>query len=97
MNSAQPLTSALCTDDKRIQRADCAIRTRMLFADIDVHAAAKLLEPITNIQFRANETLHPQGKTLTRFIPFAADWSSCLLSPRTVICALCAYSVRARR
>lgn len=64
MDSAQPLNSALCTDDKRIQRADCAhcaIRTRMLFADIDMEAAAKLLEPITNIQFRANETLYLQG------------------------------------
>lgn len=56
--------NALCTDDSRIRRADCAhcaIRKRMLFADIDIDAAGLLLAPVTNIKYEQGGLLFYQG------------------------------------
>lgn len=56
--------NALCIDDSRIRRADCAhcaIRKQMLFADIDVGAAGILLAPVTNIKYEQGDMIYYQG------------------------------------
>ena len=55
---------ALCIDDRRIRRAGCehcAIRSKMLFADLDVSALGSLLEDVTNTRLAAGEIIYQQG------------------------------------
>lgn len=57
-------SNALCIDDRRIRRADCvhcAIRGKMLFADIDPETVGPLLEAVTNASYPAGDTLYQQG------------------------------------
>ncbi len=51
-------------EDRRVVRADCvhcAIRNRMLFADLDMVSAAPLLAAITHEKFRPGERIYLQG------------------------------------
>lgn len=64
MPSESKSYDALCIDDRRIRRADCAhcaIRKQMLFADIDVAAAGMLLAPVTNIRYEQGDMIYYQG------------------------------------
>lgn len=56
---------SLCTDGKRIRHADCyhcAIRKKMLFADVDLVAADAYLEPINNLLVKPGTMLYRQGE-----------------------------------
>jgi CRP/FNR family transcriptional regulator len=55
---------ALCIDDRRIRRAGCAhcaIRSKMLFADLDVTTIGPLLEAVTNTTLAAGDSIYRQG------------------------------------
>lgn len=57
-------SNALCVDDRRIRRAGCAhcaIRSKMLFADLDVTTIGPLLEAVTNTRVAAGDTIYRQG------------------------------------
>lgn len=57
-------SSALCIDDRRIRRADCehcAIRSKMLFADLDVTTLGPPLETVTNTTLAAGDSIYRQG------------------------------------
>jgi CRP-like cAMP-binding protein len=57
---------SICTDDGRIQRAGCnlcAIRSKMLFADIDLASVNTLLEPISNAIYQPGNLLYRQGES----------------------------------
>lgn len=56
--------NSLCMDGKRIRHADChhcVIRKKMLFADLDLHAADAALAPINNLQVKVGVDLYRQG------------------------------------
>ena len=60
--------NSLCLDDKRIRRADCAhcaIRNKMLFADLDVAKVSSLLETVTNTTLPQGEIIYQQGEPAT--------------------------------
>ncbi len=57
--------NSLCLDDKRIRRADCAhcaIRNKMLFADVDLASVSSLLETVTNTKLAEASTIYRQGE-----------------------------------
>jgi CRP-like cAMP-binding protein len=60
--------NSLCLDDKRIRRADCAhcaIRKKMLFADLDLESVGSLLETVTNSTLAPGASIYHQGQSAT--------------------------------
>lgn len=58
------VANSLCMDGKRIRHADChhcAIRKKMLFADLDLQAADAALAPINNLLVKPGVVLYQQG------------------------------------
>ncbi len=60
--------NSLCIDDKRIRRADCAhcaIRKKMLFADLDLEKVGSLLDAVTNTTLPEGTSIYHQGEPAT--------------------------------
>ena len=54
-----------CEHDRRVSDVDCeecAIRHRMLFADVDVEAASVLLRPMKHVWYDPGEVIYRQGE-----------------------------------
>lgn len=59
------MSQSLCTDDRRILRANCAhclIRKKMLFAELDVDKAAPELAAVTNNIYTAGDVIYGLGE-----------------------------------